>query len=188
MPNNIRQQGVYMQSGDPETVSDAAPYAPGQLGTTCTVIQPTRTPAGVEEGRAKTYQYVQTDSSMSVAPFKGALAFWANRARYLVTTDPTNLNALAGVFQNDEATAPITKGHFCYIQKGGPGSVKFLDASALTAATTAGRVPIGSATAGKATLMAANTAPTNTPLGVTVGSGNAAAALAVVELSVPDMP
>ena len=193
MPNNIRQQLSYMQSGDPETCSDATMYAPGQLGTSVTVIQPTRSPAGVEDGRAKTYQYVQTDSAMTVAPFKGAVAWWSDRKKYLVTTNPGQAarNAVAGVFQNDEAVAPITKGNFCFIQKGGPGSVKFTDASANGAATTAGLQVIPSdpsSTAGKAQTMTAGTAATNTVMGVTVGSGAVLNALAVVELAIPDMP
>lgn len=193
MPNNIRQQGTYMQSGDPESCNDVTMYAPGQLGTSVTVIQPTRSPAGVEDGRAKTYQYVQTDSSMTVAPFKGAVAWWQDRKKYLVTTNPGQAlrNAVAGVFQNDEAVAPITKGNFCFIQKGGPGTVKFTDASANGAVTTAGLQVIPSdpsSTAGKAQTMSAGTAATHTVLGTTIASGNVAAALAVVELAVPDMP
>jgi hypothetical protein len=193
MPNNIRQQGVYMQSGDPETVSDATMYAPGQLGSTVTVIQPTRTVAGPEEGRAKTYQYVQTDSTMTTAPFKGAVAWWSDRKRYMVTTTPgaAARNAVAGIFQNDEATARIVPGNFCYVQKGGPASVKMTDATALAAATTAGLVVIPSdpsSTAGKAQTMAAGVAATHITIGLTAGSGNAAAALAVVELNIPDMP
>lgn len=188
MPNNPRQQGVWTGTGNPETYASATLYAPGLLGSRVTVIQPTSTPPSFEDGRAKTYQLVQSDSSMTVAPFRGAVAWWKTRASYLVTTDATNLNAVAGIFQNNEAVAPIRAGNFCFVQVEGPGSVKFTDASAAGARGTIGLQVIPSVTAGKATTMAANTAPTNTVMGLTIAQGEALTAMAVVELSIPQQP
>jgi hypothetical protein len=186
MPNNIRQQGAWTGSGDPESYASNTLYAPGLLGSRVTVIQPTSSTPGVEQGRAKTYQLVQSDSSMTTSPFKGAVAWWSTRQAYLVTTSATNINAVAGIFQNDEAVNPITKGQFCYVQVEGPASVKFTDASAAGAASTVGLQVIPSSTTGKAATMAANTAPTNTVIGLTSGLGGAPAqALAVVELQIP---
>ena len=188
MPNNPRQQGVWTGTGNPETYASNSLYAPGLLGSRVTVIQPTSTPPSFEDGRAKTYQLVQSDSSMTVAPFRGAVAWWKTRASYLVTTDPTNINAVAGIFQNNEAVSPIKAGQFCFVQVEGPASVKFTDATAAGARTTIGLQVIPSSTAGKAVTMAANTAPTNTVIGLTIAQGEPATAMAVVELGIPQQP
>lgn len=188
MPNNPRQQGVWTGTGNPETYSSPALYAQGLLGSRVTVIQPTSSVPSYEAGRAKTYQLVQSDSTMTVAPFRGAVAWWSNRATYRVTTAATNRSAVAGIFQNDEAVAPITAGHFCYIQVEGPGSVKFTDASAAAARNTDGLAVIPSTTAGKAQTETAGTAPTYTLIGRTIAQGEASTAIAVVELAVPQQP
>lgn len=185
MPNNIRNQTVYVTTGDPETVDDAVMYAKGQLGGRVTVKQPGPPGApGAEEHRDKTYQYVQTDSSMSVSPFKGAVAWWKDKTKYQVTTDLTALGRgrIAGIFQN-----AITKGNFGYIQTQGPAVVKFVDAPAAVP-TAAGLSVIPSATAGKADCIAAGGALTYPKLGVSAGAYNAAACEAVVDLDVPETP
>jgi hypothetical protein len=158
MPNNIRQQPIYMRSGDPETENEATLQYPGQLGMRVTVAQPSRTAPGNESGRPKTYQLVKTDSTMTVTPFPGAVAFWADRANYLVTTAATNQQEGAGVFQN-----AITAGNYGFIQVQGPATVKFVDAD--VAALAAGDAAIPSSTAGKAGRVAKGTAPTYSPLG-----------------------
>ena len=186
MPNRFETQPVYLQSGDPEKESTPSLHAPGTLGMRFTVIQPTRAQTGVEQGRSKRYQLVQTDSTMAVSPFKGAVAWWADKARYLVTTVATNRNRIAGVFQN----APpdnITPGHYTCVQIGGPASVKMLDAD--MAAVAIGDAIIPSTTAGKATRVAVGTAPTHTVLGWVAGpplSTTPAEALVVVDLDVPE--
>jgi hypothetical protein len=188
MPSNIRQQGTWTGVGDPEKYASDSLYAPGLLGSRVTVVQPTASAAGHEEGRAKTYQLVRSDSTMSTNPFKGAVAWWSNRAQYLVTTAATNRNAVAGVFQNDEADYPIDPGQYCFVQVEGPGSVKITDAEANAAATTVGLYVIPSATAGKAETETAGTAPTYQQMGLTTGQGEVLNALAVVELNIPQQP
>ena len=182
MPYNTRQQGVWIQTGDPETVDEATPYAPGQLGSRVTIIQPGPrggTP-GAEENRAKTYQYVRTDSSMTVAPFKGAVAWWSDSANYLVTTDSTNQGRVAGIFQN-----AITLGNYGFIQTKGPATVKFIDGVAADP-TAAGLIVVPSGTDGKAECLAAGTAATYPALGASASVYDAAQAEAVVELDVPE--
>lgn len=183
MPNNIRQQPMWVSTGDPETVNDASLQEPGQLGAKMTVIQPTRGVPGVEAGRAKTYQLVQTDSTMTVAPYKGAVAWWATEAQYKVTTNATNRNRIAGVFQN-----AITPGYYGFIQTKGPASVKLVDGS--VAAAVVGDAIIPSATNAKADRVAVGTAPTHTVLGWVPSplTKEAAEALVVVDLDVPEMP
>ena len=181
MPNRNETQTVYLQSGDPEQENAASLYAPGLLGATFKVIQPTRSPAGVEDGRAKRYQLVKTDSSMTVAPYPGATAWWSDQSAFLVTTANTNRNRVAGVFQNS-----VTPGNYCCIQKNGPATVKVLDAD--VASLAVGDTIIPSATAGKATRVAVGTAPTHTPMGQVQGplTVNAPNATVVVDLALPE--
>ncbi len=178
MPNDWGMQPVYLQSGDPETENTPTLSYPGLLGARFTVVQPTRAAAGLEEGRSKTYQLIQTDSTMTVSPFKGAVAWWADKTKYLVTTTVTTLGRgrVAGVFQN-----AITLGNYGCIQKGGPATVKFIDA--VTAApTAAGLFVIPSATNAKADCLAAASAATYPIIGVSAGVYDAAQALGVVDL------
>ena len=182
MPYNTRQQGVWIQTGDPETVDEATPYAPGQLGSRVTIVQPGPrggTP-GAEENRPKTYQYVRTDSSMTVAPFKGAVAWWADSSNYLVTTSSTNRGRVAGIFQN-----AITLGNYGFIQTKGPATVKFVDGVAADP-TAAGLIVVPSGTDGKADCLAAGTAATYPALGASASAYVAPLAEAVVELDVPE--
>lgn len=181
-PNNGPLGPVYLQSGDPEAENAPTLAYPGLLGARFTVVQPSRSPAGAEDGRSKTYQLVQTDSTMTVAPFRGAVAWWSDKTKYLVTTTVTTLGRgrIAGVFQN-----AITPGNYGCVQRGGPATVKFIDA-VNTAPTVAGLFVIPSATNGKADTTAAGTAATYPTLGVTAGVYNATDATAVVDLDVPE--
>jgi hypothetical protein len=184
MPNNIRQQPMWISTGDPESVNDTTLQEPGQLGGKATIIQPTRSASGVEAGRAKTYQLVQTDSTMTVSPYKGAIALWADKALYKVTTTVTNRNRIAGVFQN-----AVTPGNYGFIQTQGPASVKVLDSD--MASLAIGDAIISSSTNAKATRVAVGTAPTHLPYGWVSGpaiSTTPAEALVVVDLDVPDVP
>jgi hypothetical protein len=187
MPKNWHGQPAYLPPGDPEQMSEASLHAPGQLGMRFTIKQPagSGTP-GLEEFRFKTYQIVKTDSSMTVSPFKGAVAWWSDKTGYVVTTSPTALGRgrVAGVFQN-LAAYPFTKGHYCCIQVKGPGITKFVDAPT-AAPTAAGLFVIPSATAGKADCLAAGSAATYPPLGVSAGVYDATNTEGIVDLDVPD--
>lgn len=183
MPQNFELQPVFLQSGDPETESVSTLHAPGTLGARFTVVQPTRTVSGEEEGRAKRYQLVKTDSSMTVAPYKGATAAWSDQKGYVVTTSNANRNRPAGVFQRAWAAA----GDYMCIQIGGVASTKLLDADVGAAAI--GDSIILSTTDGKATRVAVGTAPTHVPLGRVAGppiSTTPAEALVVVDLDLPE--
>lgn len=182
MPNRFEGQPVYLQSGDPENENTPVLHAPGTLGNRFTVVQPSRSATGAEDGRSKRYQSVKTDSTMTVAPYPGAVAWWSDKANYLVTTTATNRNRVAGVFQNS-----VTPGNYTCVQIGGPASVKVLDADAAAAAI--GDAIIPSSTNGKATRVAVGTAPTHTVLGWVAGpplSVNAPNATVVVDLAVPE--
>jgi hypothetical protein len=184
MPNNnsFELPPVYLQSGDPESENVATLHASGTLGARFTVKQPTRSAAGVEAGRSKRYQLIRSDSTMTTNPYVGAVAWWADKARYLVTTSATNRNRIAGVFQN-----AITPGNYGCIQIGGPATVKVLDGD--VAALAIGDAIIPSTTDGKATRVAVGTAPTHTVLGWVAGpaiSVDVLNATVVVDLDVPE--
>lgn len=181
-PINPNMQPVYLQSGDPEAENVPTLLYPGLLGARFTVVQPARSAPGAEDGRSKSYQLVKTDSTMTTAPYRGAVAWWSDKTQYLVTTTVTTLGRgrIAGVFQN-----VITPGNFGCVQVKGPATVKFVD-SPVAAPTAAGLFVIPSATTGKADCLAAGTAATYPPLGVSAGVYNASAAEAVVDLDVPE--
>jgi hypothetical protein len=187
MSNNIRLQPMYLQSGDPESENSATLPYPGMLGGRLTVKEPgpPGTPTTAGQFRSKTYQLVQTDSSMATFPFAGAVAWWSDKTKYLVTTNPATLGRgrIAGVFRN-----PITPGFYGCIQTQGPcPNVKFVDAPTATP-TAAGLLVIPSATAGKADCLAAGTAATYPPLGVSAGAMSLGDNTASVDLDVPETP
>lgn len=181
-PVGSGEQAVFFPSGDPET-DDIAPSTttgqlpyPGQLGMRATIVEPGRTPAtAYGKGRSKTYQLIQTDSTMATAPFPNAVAWWSDKTRYLVTTSVTKLGRgrIAGRFPDNGAGGSITKGNWGWIQVGGPGMVKFVDAP--TAAPSAvGLFVIPSATDGKADCLAAGSQPTYPTLGTSASGLNPA--------------
>src|SRR5258706_2291187 len=161
-PNRWEQPAIYLQSGDPEQENTPTLHAAGTLGSRFTVVQPSRGTIGVEEVRSKRYQLIQTDSTMTVAPYKGATAWWSDKSRYLVTTNATNRNRVCGVFQN-----AVTPGNYGCVQIGGPSTTKLLDAD--MAAVAIGDYIIPSATNSKATRVAVGTAPTHTRMGQVSG-------------------
>jgi hypothetical protein len=117
-----------------EAMNSAVLYKPGELGS------------HVELG-AKAYQLVQVDSGAALstagAPLAGQIAFWKNKAAYIVTNDkiqaegatllaagvPTvtianAINSVAGVFCSlaggAAGTASITSGYYGVVQQRGP--------------------------------------------------------------------
>lgn len=186
MPNRWEMPPVYLQSGDAEQENTPTLHAPGLLGARFTVIQPNRGTPGVEDYRSKRYQLIRTDSTMAVAPYKGAVAWWSDQANYLVTTtSPTTAqtrNRIAGVFQN-----AITAGNYGCVQIGGPGLTKLID-GAVNADVVAGAFIIPSSTNAKADVVAAATAPTVQALGQVSQplTFNIAAREVVVDLAIPE--
>lgn len=166
-PSRFEQPAFYLQSGDPELENTPSMAYPGQLGIRFTINSPQRgapgTPAsGV--GRSKRYQIVKTDSTMTVAPFPGAVAWWGDKSQYVVTTTSPSVaagrNRIAGKFSN-----PVTPGNICCVQIEGPGFVKLID-GVTQGNVVAGAYVVPSATNAKADVVATATAPTQTPLGV----------------------
>lgn len=194
-PNRWEQPAVFLQSGDPENENTASLLYPGLLGVRFTVVRPTRTIPSAstsgqspDAGRSKTYQLVQTDSSMTVAPYASAVAWWSDKTKYLVTTSQSKLGRgrIAGVFRN-----AITPGNYGCVQVHGPALVKFLDSPTATP-TAAGLIAIPSATDAKADCLAAGSSATYPPLGVTTSGMNPAYTggpidqTALVDLDIPE--
>lgn len=158
MANTFEQNAVYLQSGDPTKEDTPTLLYPGQLGARFTVQHPTGRSAPPVVGRAKRFQLVKTDPSMATNVALGSPAYWLDKSQYLVTTNPSAINQLAGVFSN----ATLTKGNYGCIQVGGPCPVK-LSGADVTASVSGDNV-IGS-TVGLGARVAAGTALTNLSLG-----------------------
>lgn len=138
MPTNIGSQNVRVSLGllnaghgddFPGGGSVTPGLAPAQLGQRVRLganeVKYSTAVGTLYEG---TFQYVQTLSTDSIVPDVGVLAFWSNRATYLVTTVDTLGANLAGVFINQ-----VTPGKYWFIQaiEGGRGNVFFADTPAL---------------------------------------------------------
>ena len=180
MSNNVRNQPMYVQAGNLEAENQpfaSDPY-PGMLGSRVSVNSATGQTGSGAVG--KTYQRVQVDSTVTVAPFPGAVAWWSDKTRSLVTTAATNRGRVAGVFRN-----AITPGYIGFIQTQGPSTVKIIDAPT-AAPTAAGLIVIPSATAGKADVVAAGTAAIYPFMGVTTGPLAGGTGIAPVDLDVPE--
>lgn len=183
-PNSWFSQPVFIPGGDPEGMNEPSLAYPGQLGIRFSYINPPRTaPSGTTgEGTAKAYKLVKTDSTMAVAPYDGAVAWFSDQANYVVTTTVTTLGRgrIAGVFRTN-----VTPGNFTCVQVKGLGVTKLTDASANS--TGVGEFIIPSATNGKAELLAAGSAATYPALGRGAGMTNIPAREALVDLDVPEV-
>lgn len=142
MPSVLEQNAVYLVSGDPDKEDNPTLMHPGLLGARFTIQHPVSRAAGAPVPRTKRYQIVRVDPAMAAVITLGSPAYWKDRANYVVTNDPANLNAIAGVFNN----APV-KGNYTCVQQGGPGYPKMaapagnlvvIGGAIGTAATTAG--------------------------------------------------
>lgn len=187
MPNNINEQAVFIQSGDPTT--ECRPpdsYSGGQLGQKFTVIG--------ADGLARRFQVVQCDSTMTVAPAEGYVAWWQSRSAYRVTTSASSTfgrGGAAGIFRDRLGTglangyAVASVGNIVCIQLKGLAPVKGVD-SPTAAFTAASLIVVPSATDGKADCLAAGTAATYPALGLSAGTQDSTTKLANVELNVAD--
>lgn len=189
---NRKEQAVFLQSGDPtkerraatDALGNADSYGGGQLGQRFSVPDSTT-------GYAADWQLVKTDSVMDTLPYDGAVAWWIDRARYLVTTNVTAAGRgnRAGIFRDSDApqartTHNIGLSQIVCIQKKGVGvQVDF----ATGTPTVAGLFVIPSATVAKADALAAGTGPTYPPLGVSTGVLSAVASgYCAVDIDVND--
>lgn len=190
-PNSWFSQPVFIPGGDPELMNEPSLAYPGQLGIRFNYINPPRTIPAVEgsaltneDGAPKAFKLVKTDSTMAVAPYDGAVAWFADQNQNVVTTTVTTLGRgrIAGVFKTT-----VTPGNFCCVQVKGKGKVKFIDAVVVANVSTAGNFVIPSATNSKADVIAAGTAATYPVIGRTAGTLQGGASEAIVDIDVPEV-
>lgn len=104
MAGSLTEQGVWIQTGNPFTVSEATPFAPGQIGKVADFSN-----SGAENGVSGNspikIQAVKRYATDTVAiTSAGDLAFWQDTDNYVVTSQAAN--AVGGT------TAPIVAGVF----------------------------------------------------------------------------
>lgn len=182
-PSGWFSQPVFIPGGDPESMNEPSLIYGGQLGIRFSYTIPPRSApnntTGV--GTAKSYKLVKTDSTMAVAPFNGAVAWFSDQANQVVTTVATNRGRVAGVFRN-----AVTPGNFTCVQVKGLGNVTFIDAVVVGNVNVQGNFVIPSATAGKADVLASGSASTFPQIGRTAGVLGAGAT-ALVDIDVPEV-
>jgi hypothetical protein len=178
MPNVNRTISPFIGSGNPDTYFEMNPYAPGDLGT-------------AYDYNDRTYQRVVLDSGATSATPSGLvaanqLAFWKDRANYVVTNDSRMalLGGVADSFRNNAAglfRTAVPAGASCFVLIRGRGvQVK---STGLTAGMT---VSANTGTAADAIGVAVGTAPSYQALGVTTGptvTGNTP-----VNFDIPNIP
>jgi hypothetical protein len=179
MPNVNRTISPFIGgSGNPDTYVELNPYAPGDLGT-------------AYDYNDKTYQRVVCDSGATSATPTGLvaanqLAFWKDRANYVVTNDSRMalFNNVADSFRNNVAgvfRSAVPPGASCFVL------IRGRNIPVKASAGTAGQLmTANTGTAADASGTAIGTAPQYEVLGVAIGSvasGNVA-----TDFDIPNIP
>lgn len=140
MSGSLTEQGVWIQTGNPFTTSEATPFAPGQIGKVSDFAN-NATENGVAGQTPVRIQAVRRTSADTVAiTSSGDVAFWNDTDNYVVTSQAANAIGgttaplLAGVF----GATNLTFGSYGFIQVGGVSLVRVSDS---TTASTVG-VPL----------------------------------------------
>lgn len=192
MPNTNRDQTPYLPTGNPDTTNiSALPSAtnpannwrPGELGKAFDVND-------------KAYQRVKLDSGVSASNTVGVvaanqLAFWKDRANYIVTNDKRQavFGGVANSFANNVAgvfRTAVTAGNVCDILQRGR-AINVL----ATAQLAAGRQVMADTTDNTAYADgpdAVGTAAAYQVLGVCVTTSTGAGGIAVVDFDIPNIP
>lgn len=183
MPINTGQQSVYID--DPDNTDVPSLYAPGHLGNRFTTNVPLRTsPTGpvAVAGASRSFQIVKVDSSLTVAPTRGMIMLWKDKAKYEVTpkvVNAVNRNEVAGVMPGG-----VTIGNYTCVQYRGPQFVQVTAADQAAMASGDSLIP-SAADDGRASRVAMGTAPTHTKVGTATGPalGNG---MVLTDLCVPE--
>lgn len=185
MPINYNQQGVFITSGDLDNFDSATLQAPGNLGERVITKVPLRDTQGSPigpTGASRSFQIVRVDSTLTSSLTRGDVTLWKDKAQYIVTVkvvNALNRNEVAGVMPGG-----ATSNNYTAVQFRGPQYVKVTAAD--QAATVSGDQLISSAADdGKATRIAAGTAPTYRSIGVVVAPTEANG-LVLCDLSIPE--
>ena len=180
MGNNTSNYfGLFFQNGNPQGMNESVLQYPGMLG----LIAETQ----CQDGIVRELQIVRADSVMGTAPQEGALAYWANEAQYLVTTDEAitgfGRGRCIGVFTCAVDVALAGSNYTAIVKKGRQTPVWFVDSPAATV-TGAGLFVIPSTTDGRADVVAAGSAATYPPVGRSAGTQDGTTKLADVDVDV----
>jgi len=114
MSGQIYQDGLFISTGNVETVSEAAPFSAGQLGKTITIDE-------------KTFRYVKRHSSGAInTQYFGVV--WQDRANNIVTVAASAM-PYAGIFLGDDDAADtsvrgMALSQYGYIQTAGPATIQ----------------------------------------------------------------
>lgn len=177
MPNTNRQQTIFIDTGNPDTMNSAVLLRPGELGQAFDVVD-------------RAYQVVQVDSGCTAATPAGVVAanevaYWKNRSTYTVTNDSrfalldnqasSFRNNIAGIFRNN-ATAG---NYICVLQRGRQITVKEAGSG------TGGELLISdtSTTAAQALGVAIGTAASCEPIGVIFSATSGANCVADIDIA-----
>jgi len=183
MPINFGQQSVYVD--DPDNMDVTSLYAPGHLGNRFATNIPLRTsPTGpvAVAGASRPMQIVQVDSSLTTSPTRGSVMLWKDKAKYIVTpkvVNAINRNEVAGILPGT-----ATAGNYTCVQYKGPQFVQVTAADAAAFVSGDSLIP-SAAEDGRASRVAAGTAPTYTKIGTATGpvvGGN----LVLTDLCIPE--
>lgn len=191
-----REQAVFLQSGDPTkerrplitSAGQVDSYFGGQRG------QHFNAPDVPNGGTPANWQIVLTDSVMDVLPYDGAVAWWKDRAAYIVTTDVSvaGRGNRAGIFRDsdapqDPATHNIGLSNIVCIQKKGQAVQVNFVSSPTANPTAAGLFVVPSATDGQADCLAAGTPASYPAIGLSTGAVDAVAVdYAAVDVDIDD--
>lgn len=183
MPNANRDQTMYVQTGNPDTWYSETLQRPGELGK-------------AYDWNDRAYQRVKVDSGVSASNAVGVvaanqLAFWKDRANYIVTNDKrfALFGAVANSFANNVAgvfRAAVPAGYYCDVLQRG----RNIPATS-TAGCSAGEQVVADVTASTAYVdgpVNVGTAITYQVLGVCRTTSTGAAGTAYVDFDIPNIP
>lgn len=183
MGADLRDNGQFVQTGDPKTVNETAAnqFVAGQLGHVAALLD--ASPTG--QGLPRLWQYVQRSSTDAVTVVAGMTALWKDYDDFVVTADTSDAfstgagtNHVAGVFQG---TTPASS-NYGYVQCG--GIAKQLFKITPTVVPTTAALPVVAGTDGQADCFgywsisgstAASALSPNRPYAKTIAAGNSTA-------------
>lgn len=163
--------GPFYQGGDPMAMNESELQYPGALGVAAWVL--------CNDNYWRMMMVVQVAASLTIAA--GETAYWSDPDTQTVTNVPGTLGRgrIVGIF----AVAATAGNYTAIVLKGRKTPVKYLD-SPTAAPSAAGLIAIPSATTGRADSLAAGTAATYPPIGVTVGTQDGTSKLANTDVDI----
>ena len=129
-PGVVREEGLFIQTGNPFTVSETTPFALGFLGKVSSFSNSSGQ-NGASGAQPIDIQYVKRYATDTTSIVQGDAAFWQDTDNFVVTAEAANAVGaataplLAGVFGGTSLAA----GAYGFIQVGGVGVVRLADST-----------------------------------------------------------